>query len=212
MAAAGAAPRRERMREAILRTAASAFRRSGFHGASTREIASALGMTKGNLYHYFRDKEQILFACHDRSLDLMLRSLEEVERSSLAPEEQLRQLIRRHVEVMIDGLGGSAMALEFGSLSPPLLRRVIAKRDAYEAGFRRILSRGAARGSFRRVDPKVIALAILGSINWVARWYRLEGPMRPAEVGEAFADYFVRGLLASPPAEGHGRADRRGRR
>jgi AcrR family transcriptional regulator len=189
------------MREAILRTAARAFRQGGFHGTSTREIASALGMTKGNLYYYFRDKEQILFACHDRSLDLMLGCLEEVERSGLPPEEQLRQLIRRHVEVMIDELGGSAMALEFGSLSPPLLRRVIAKRDLYEAGFRRILARGASSGRFRPVDPKLIALAILGSINWVARWYRPEGPLQPAEIGEAFADYFVRGLLSiSPPS------------
>ncbi len=192
--------RRDRMREAILRSAARAFRRDGFHGASTRQIADDLGMTKGSLYYYFRDKEQILFLCHDRSLDLMLRSLDEVERSELEPEGQLRLLIRRHVEVMIDELGGSAMALDFGSLSPPLLRRVVAKRDAYEKGFRRIVARGAAAGRFRRVEPKIVALAILGSINWVARWYRPEGAMTSAEVGAAFAEYFVNGLLPATPA------------
>ena len=49
----------------ILKSAAAAFRRRGFHGASVDEIASALEMTKGNLYYYFKNKEEILFACHE---------------------------------------------------------------------------------------------------------------------------------------------------
>ena len=56
----------------ILKSAAAAFRRRGYHGASVDEIASALEMTKGNLYYYFRNKEEILFACHDYSLDVLL--------------------------------------------------------------------------------------------------------------------------------------------
>ena len=40
----------------ILKSAAAAFRRRGYHGASVDEIASALDMTKGNLYYYFKNK------------------------------------------------------------------------------------------------------------------------------------------------------------
>ena len=53
----------------ILKSAAAAFRRLGYHGATVEEIAAALHMKKGNLYYYFRNKEEILFACHQYSLD-----------------------------------------------------------------------------------------------------------------------------------------------
>ena len=48
----------------ILKSAAKAFRRLGYHGATVETIAAALRMKKGNLYYYFKNKEEILFACH----------------------------------------------------------------------------------------------------------------------------------------------------
>ena len=69
--------RTTRKRVEILRSAAAAFRRRGYHGASVDEIARALHMTKGNLYYYFESKEEILYFCHDYSLDILLRLLDE---------------------------------------------------------------------------------------------------------------------------------------
>ena len=70
----------------ILKSAAAAFRRRGYHGASVDEIASALAMTKGNLYYYFRNKEEILFACHEYSLDILVALLDEVRAEGLPPD------------------------------------------------------------------------------------------------------------------------------
>ncbi len=53
----------------ILKSAAKAFRKLGYHGATVEQIAAALHMKKGNLYYYFKNKEDILYACHDYSLD-----------------------------------------------------------------------------------------------------------------------------------------------
>ena len=58
----------------ILKSAAAAFRRLGYHGATVEQIAAALHMKKGNLYYYFRNKEEILFACHQYSLDRLLEA------------------------------------------------------------------------------------------------------------------------------------------
>ena len=71
--------RRSDRRIEILKSAAAAFRRRGYHGASVDEIASALEMTKGNLYYYFKNKEEILFACHDYSLDMLLALMADVQ-------------------------------------------------------------------------------------------------------------------------------------
>ncbi len=68
----------------ILKSAAAAFRRRGYHGASMGEIAQALHMTKGSLYYYFKSKEEILFFCHDYSLDILLGMLERVEATGAA--------------------------------------------------------------------------------------------------------------------------------
>src|SRR6476646_7969902 len=63
----------------ILKSAAAAFRRLGYHGATVEEIAAALHMKKGNLYYYFKNKEEILFACHQYSLDRLTLLLEAIE-------------------------------------------------------------------------------------------------------------------------------------
>src|SRR6266436_6194912 len=77
----------------ILKSAAAAFRRLGYHGATVEQIAAALHMKKGNLYYYFRNKEEILFACHQYSLDRLAQLLDRVEHSGLTPDEKLRTLI-----------------------------------------------------------------------------------------------------------------------
>src|SRR5678815_2974096 len=77
----------------ILKSAAKAFRKLGYHGATVEEIASALHMKKGNLYYYFRNKEEILFACHQYSLDRLTQLLEEIDASGSPADVKLRRLI-----------------------------------------------------------------------------------------------------------------------
>src|SRR5277367_2151071 len=86
----------------ILKSAAAAFRKLGYHGATVEQIATALHMKKGNLYYYFRNKEDILFACHQYSLDRLQDLLENTERSGLPPEDRLRQLIVSFVHTILD--------------------------------------------------------------------------------------------------------------
>jgi AcrR family transcriptional regulator len=191
--------RRERTRKKrveILKSAASAFRRRGYHGASMAEISRALRMTKGSLYYYFRNKEEILYFCHDYSLDILLDLLEQVEADGRAPDERLRRLVVSFVHMIIDELQGTALTMDLQALSPPLLRKVIAKRDRFDRGVRRVLKEGMDRGLFARGDPKLLAFAILGAVNWITRWFDPRGPASSDEIGEAFADYLLAGLRA----------------
>ena len=120
----------------ILKSAAAAFRRRGYHGASVDEIASALEMTKGNLYYYFKNKEEILFACHDYSLDLLLALMADVQAEASSPDAKLRRLVLAFVHLILDELHGTALTLDPEALSPPLLKKVIAKRDEFDHGMR----------------------------------------------------------------------------
>jgi AcrR family transcriptional regulator len=187
-------PGSERKRIEILRAAAGVFRRRGYHGASVDQIASALDMAPGNLYYYFRNKEEILYVCHDYSLGLILKELKEVEQSQLPPDRQIHRLIVAFVHLFIDVLHGTAWTLEVEALSPPLLKKVIAKRDRIDKGFRKILSEGMRTGLFARRDPKLAAFVIFGAINWIPRWYDPAGGATSHEIAQAFADYLVAGL------------------
>jgi AcrR family transcriptional regulator len=186
--------RGERKRIEILRAAAAVFRRRGYHGASVDQIASALNMAPGNLYYYFRNKEEILYVCHDYSLGLILKELEEVEQSHLPPDRQIHRLIVAFVHLFIDVLHGTAWTLEVEALSPPLLKKVIAKRDRIDRGFRKILTEGMRSGLFVQRNPKLVAFVIFGAINWIPRWYDPAGQATSHQIAQAFADYLVAGL------------------
>ena len=178
----------------ILKSAATAFRRRGYHGASVDEIASALEMTKGNLYYYFKNKEEILFACHDYSLDRMLALMSEVLESAATPDAKLRRLVMAFVHTTLDELQGISLWLDPEALSPPLLRRIIAKRDQFDHVMRSIIQQGIDQGAFAAGDPKMIQLAIMGAVNWISKWFDPEGPMTSEQIGDAFSNYLVGGL------------------
>ena len=182
----------------ILKSAAAAFRRRGYHGASVDEIASALEMTKGNLYYYFKNKEDILFACHDYSLDLLLALMADVQAEPSSPEAKLRRLVLAFVHLILDELHATALTLDPEALSPPLLKKIIAKRDQFDHGMRDIIQQGIDQGVFTPGDPKLIEFAMMGAINWIAKWFDPAGPQTSTTIGDAFADYLVGGLLKKP--------------
>src|SRR5262245_3920756 len=115
-----------------------------------REIAEGLGVTTGVLYYHFRDKQDLLYFCQDYSLDRMLEEGARVRKVPGTPAERLRKLIRAQLACMLDELQGSAAHVEFASLPPELLDKVVAKRDKYERLMRGLVSRGMRSGDLDR--------------------------------------------------------------
>ena len=186
--------KRERRRAEILRSALRAFRDKGYHATTLDDIAEHVGVRKTALYHYFPDKESILYECHRESLAEVRRLMAIAGKSAESAAEHLALVIREHVRVMIETLEGSPLAFEVTALSPERQTEVIRARDKYERGLRKIIDSGVKGGEFRPVDSKIAVFAILGAINWIARWYRPEGAVQAPELGEQFADYLVGGL------------------
>jgi TetR/AcrR family transcriptional regulator, cholesterol catabolism regulator len=181
----------------ILKSAAKAFRRVGYHGATVEQIAAALHMKKGNLYYYFKNKEEILFACHQYSLDCVLRLLEDIQESALTPPEKLRALIIAFVHTILDELHGTALFLQLDALSPSHSKTVITRRDRFDRGMRWVIEEGISHGEFTTFaagDAKLLSFAILGAVNWIPRWYNPNGPATSSEIADRFADYLLAGL------------------
>ena len=185
--------KRQRRRQEILHAALRAFKERGYHATTLDDIAERIGVRKTALYHYFPDKEAILYECHRESLAEIERLMNEARELDTA-SEQLAHVIREHVRVMTDTLEGSPLAFEVTAFSPERQKEMIAARDRYERELRRIIDRGIEEGEFRPVDSKIAVFAVLGAINWIARWYSPEGSVHAPELGAQFADHLVGGL------------------
>ena len=98
------------------------------------------------------------------------------------------------VHLILDDLHGTALTLDPEALSPPLLKRVIAKRDQFDHGIRAIIQQGIDEGEFRPGDPKMIEFAMMGAVNWISKWFDPAGEMTSDQIGDAFAEYLVGGL------------------
>ncbi len=183
--------RADTRRHEILEGALVAMRDHGLHRAGMRDIARAAGLSTGNLYYYFRNKEELVYACQDRALDRLLEALVGARERPDAGE-RLGALVEGHLHVVM--AGGASLHLDLDGLPKPLFKKIVQKRDKYERGVRDLISDGQRQGVVRSGEPKLQAFALLGALNWVARWYR-PGEGDPDEIVYSFREQLLRGLL-----------------
>jgi TetR/AcrR family transcriptional regulator, cholesterol catabolism regulator len=190
----------EKKRE-ILEAASRVFRRKGLHAAGMRDIAAELEMAVGNLYYYFRDKEDLLAFIQQTTLTGLQSLAARVEALELRADEKLWLLVAGHIHLLNEVIPGSLAHLEVEALGEERRRPIQEGRDDYERNFRRLIHEGMSTGIFRPSDPKVAELAILGAANWSVKWFRPDGGKTAREIGRDMADLLVRGLLAPGAAE-----------
>lgn len=90
-------PKYQQQKLAAIRAAASVFARKGFHGASTTDIASAMGIKQGSLYYYFHSKEEALAeVCLYGIHDYVMR-MEEIATSEQSFEARLLATVTSHL-------------------------------------------------------------------------------------------------------------------
>ena len=193
-------PRRQAIRDQILRTAADLFRERGYRASTLDDIGARLGMSKASLYTYFRAKEEMLAAISRATIAAFTRELALVSASSLSPEDKLRRVVREHVRFVIANRSFLTVFFsEEASLPPRLARALAAQKDRYDKGVEAIVVEGIRSGVFRDAPPRLVVFGLLGMLNWLYKWYNPAGRWGAEEVSAAFLDLVEGGLLRRVP-------------
>lgn len=184
--------------EAIIEAAATVFRRKGYHGATMAEIAAAVGLTAGSLYHHFPSKQDLLVAVLATGLERITRDVRAVvQTSSDSAADTLRRIAAVHIHSQIDNANIAAAVIFEGRALldvPDVREQFVAQRDALEALYRHVVEEGIARNEFRPVDVGIFVKALFGALNWVSVWYRPDGRLSGEEIAREIADTFLAAL------------------
>jgi len=190
--------RREMRREAILEVAAPLFVRRGVAATSLDHIASALGLTRPALYHYFRDKNQILIAIVERAFANLIREATETVRSDRSSVEKLERIFTLHTtRVAADPQAIFLIVTQAGELSAPARAALKRRQRRYESILVRLVEEGIADGEIAPCNAGLLVKAMVSLANWVYAWYDPGGSYRPEDVA-AFLWSLLHGGLASP--------------
>jgi AcrR family transcriptional regulator len=185
-------------RQEILRTAARLFQQRGYDATSMNDVADALKLSKGGLYHHFHGKDEILFNLMEHAMDITEERVINAVRDIADPEERLRMLIRRHIDVVLSARDReiTVMLHENHPLPPSMRRRINARKKDYVHFMEDLIAEvQRTRQSNGAVSPRAAVFALLGMINWIYQWYKPEGTLRGEDLARQFTEIFFAGAF-----------------
>ena len=185
-------------RQEILRTAARLFQEQGYDATSMNDVAAALKLSKGGLYHHFQSKDEILFHIMSQAMDITEQRVINVARRMEGAEERLRTLIRLHIGVVIseEDRQITVMLHENHPLPPGLRRKINGRKKDYVHFVENLIADvQRQRGASSQVTPRAAAFALLGMINWIYQWYKAEGSLTGDEIARQYTEIFFRGAI-----------------
>jgi AcrR family transcriptional regulator len=189
----------DKRRQEILDQAAALFNTVGYANVSVEDIATASGMRKATLYHYFKSREEIVAAMHDAVATDMLDHAITVSNSEMTPSEAIRGIIVTMMQGINERPGYLRVFFEhYREISDDVYKPIAAKRRRYADIMEDLIRRGTEQGEFRRVDPRLTALALFGMCNWTYQWYRTGAGLQPEKIADVFTDILFGGIGSDP--------------
>jgi TetR/AcrR family transcriptional regulator, cholesterol catabolism regulator len=185
-------------RQEILRAAARLFQQQGYDATSMNDVAAALKLSKGGLYHHFQSKDEILYHIMSHAMDITEERVINVARRIENPEERLRTLVRLHIEVVLSAEDReiTVMLHENHPLPPALRRKINGRKKDYVHFVENVVTDvQRQRNSTSQVTPRAAAFALVGMINWIYQWYKPEGSLTGDALVRQYTDIFFRGAL-----------------
>jgi AcrR family transcriptional regulator len=172
--------------EAFFKTGTWFFNKKGFAGTSLDEIAETLHVTKGAFYYHIRNKEDLLYNCYTRSLDILF-SIHEAAANLPQGINRLDYMLRRSFHVQNSDEGPMIRYNTITSLPVPRRREILKLTDQSNDRFGQYMRDGISDGSVRDIHVEVAQELITGAMNAsmdLPLWRRVDN------VEQASIDYY----------------------
>lgn len=174
---ASASNKYARKKLAAIEAAAEVFAEKGFHGATTQDIAQAMGIKQGSLYYYFKSKEQALQDVCEYNFAAYVERMQKICAKSQPFESKILAVVTSHLS-NYRGNNASMKVHNEQRLYLPAERRVTLKElgSSYRRLLETVLQEGIDQNAIRSdVDTHFIAYSIIGICNsWGANLIRDE--------------------------------------
>ncbi len=184
-------------RQEIINAAAAVIDRKGYDGATIQEVADAVGILKGSLYHYIKSKEDLLYWATEDWQRRFSAILVKVDAKKGDARERLAILVREHIALLTTSqIRNSVFSMNFRRLSEPRRSVIATGRRKYEQGLVDIIRQGQREGSMAAdLDASLCAKAIFGMLNWTFLWFTPKGRASVSDVSDLYLRLILNGLL-----------------
>jgi AcrR family transcriptional regulator len=173
----------------LMAAAVESFATRGYHATTTRDIATAAGMSPAALYVHFPAKSAVLFAISRSGHERTLAMVEGVVADHEDPVAAMRTLVERFVAWHAKRhVVARVVQHELDALPPADYQVVIDLRRRTEGLVRTVITRGVDAGAFTVPDVRTAARAVLSLGIDVARWYSPASKPAPAVLGRQYAE------------------------
>src|SRR4051794_7909668 len=192
------APTFDLQRASILDAAAELFAARGYVSTSMAALASASGMSKALLYHYYRDKQHILFDIANSYVDTLLEIVAEVDRQHLPPVEHLRALVARFMRAYQHARPQHMVLVQdVKFLSAASRRRILTKERKVVDAFADVIAALRLRAGAQELRVP-LAMILFGMINWTFTWLRPDGKLTYEDMAPVVSEIFLSGVQPRP--------------
>lgn len=181
----------------LLQAGLESFAERGYHATTTRDIATAAGMSPAALYVYFPSKLALLFAISRSGHEQTLQLVEKAAAEGGDPPTAIRRMVERFVAWHAQRhTRARVVQYELNALGEQDYATIAAMRRQIEQHFRATVERGVATGDFTVPDVRIAARAAVSLGIDVARWYNERSGIAPTTLGQQYGELVLRMLGA----------------
>jgi AcrR family transcriptional regulator len=177
----------------LLQEAATLFNEKGYERTTVRDLATAVGIQSGSLFHHFPNKDAILKAVMEQAIRFNTARMRIRLAAAHSTRDKLRALILCELESVV-GVTGDAMTVlvyEWRSLSPDSQQEILALRDVYEDLWLTTITAAKQEGLVSG-DPFIIRRFLTGALSWTKTWFKVGGPMSVEQLADEALGLVVR--------------------